>query len=62
VPTEDVTIRTLGKSAKPIVSVELLGGKEKLAWEQNADALVIRKPATWPCRQAVAFKIATAGD
>jgi hypothetical protein len=28
-----------------------------LKWKQEADALVIQPPATWPCKNAVVFAI-----
>ena len=57
VPAADVTIRSLGQTVPSVVSVRLLGSDEKLVWKQDANALVIQKPAVWPCRHAVVFKI-----
>jgi alpha-L-fucosidase len=56
-PAGDVTIRSLGKFGPAVAGVRLLGSAAKLAWRQEADALVIRKPAAWPCRHAVAFQV-----
>ena len=54
-PTEDIRINSLGKKSvvygKEIKSVTLLGSNAKLHWKQEADALVIRKPATLPVEQ-----------
>ena len=57
VPASDVTIKALGQAAKPVASVKLLGSNEKLVWKQEAAALVIQKPSSWPCKHAVVFKI-----
>jgi len=57
VPTGDVTIRSLKKTGQTVASVRLLGSGEKIEWSQNDDALVIKKPVSWPCRYAVAFRI-----
>ena len=57
VPADDVAIRSLAKSDKPIQSVKLLGSNETLTWKQETDSLVIQKPATWPCKHSVVFKI-----
>ena len=47
-----------GKVAKPISAVSLLGGVGDLQWNQNADALVITKPASVPLLgMPVGFKI-----
>jgi alpha-L-fucosidase len=54
-PTEDIHINSLGNksvvSGKEIKSVTLLGSNAKLHWKQEADVLVIRKPATLPVEQ-----------
>ena len=61
VPTEAVSIRSLGAKAgladRPIAEVRLLGSDEKLVWKQEADALVIQPVAKWPCDQAVVFRV-----
>lgn len=57
VPGGEVRIKALAQGKKPVSNVRLLGSDEKLSWKQEADALVIQKPAAWPCRHAVAFKI-----
>jgi len=60
-PTGDIKINSLGKASKlndkAITSVKILGSKEKLAWKQDADALVITKPTKLPEWQVVTFKI-----
>jgi alpha-L-fucosidase len=60
-PTEDLRIISLGQNSKlaekAIASVELLGSTEKVAWKQEAAALVITKPARIPNPSAVAYKI-----
>ncbi len=60
-PAEDIAIKSLGKDAKladkPVASVELLGSSEKPDWTQNANALVIKKPAAPPSTAAIAYKI-----
>lgn len=60
-PTEDIKIGSLGKSSKlndkAIASIKMLGGKEKLVWNQQTDALVITKPAVLPEWKVVGFEI-----
>ena len=60
-PTEDVRIKSLGKSAnlagKPIAAVELLGSAEKPKWTQADDALVIEKPTATSNSPALGYKI-----
>jgi alpha-L-fucosidase len=60
-PTADISIASLGKSAKfeakDVASVKLLGSKEKLSWKQGDDALIITKPAELPKWQTVVFKV-----
>ncbi len=61
VPVSDVKIVSLGKTAKyadkPVADVKLVGSDEKLEWKQEAEGLVIKKPAKWPCSHVVAFKV-----
>ena len=47
----------MAKGKKQASAIQLLGSQEKLSWAQDGDALVIQKPASWPCAHAVAFKI-----
>ena len=60
-PAADVKITSLGKSSnlisKPVVSVKMLGSKDKLTWKQEGDALVISKPSKLPDWQVVTFKV-----
>ncbi len=61
-PQGDIAIKALGSASgkleKPIASVTLLGGKNDLTWKQNADVLMITKPATCPLPgMPVGFKI-----
>lgn len=60
-PTEDLVIKSLGENSevcgKKIASVQLLGSKEKLDWNQKDDVLVITKPTNLPEWRVVAFKI-----
>ncbi len=61
VPVGEVKIVSLGKnstvSTKKVATVKMLGSKEKLSWKQEADALVIAKPAKLPEWPVVTFKI-----
>jgi alpha-L-fucosidase len=60
-PTGEVRITSLGRSTAvataPVRSVELLGSPAKLAWSQDADALVVQCPRSLPCQYAVTFKV-----
>lgn len=60
-PTGDISITSLGNNSKlndrAVVSVKLLGSKEKLRWKQEADALVISKPSKLPDWQVATFKV-----
>ncbi|HBL77070.1 MAG: alpha-L-fucosidase [Bacteroidetes bacterium GWF2_42_66] len=60
-PSADIKITSLGKNSKlcgkTVSSVKMLGGKEKLNWKQESDALVIAKPAKLPEWQVTGFKI-----
>lgn len=60
-PTEDLKITSLGKNSKlnkkSVLSIKMLGSKEKLVWSQKSDALVINKPSKLPKWQVVAFEI-----
>ena len=61
VPTQKVSIRSLGTDAKladkAIAGVQVLGSDEKPAWQQTAEGLVIDPLAKWPTEQAVVFKV-----
>jgi alpha-L-fucosidase len=65
-PTEDITIKTLGKNSKyldkPISSIKMLGSSDKIRWKQNTDALIISKPVKMPVWQVTGFKIEFKSD
>jgi alpha-L-fucosidase len=65
-PTEDITIKTLGKNSKyldkPISSIKMFGSNDKIRWKQNTDALVISKPVKMPVWQVTGFKIEFKSD
>jgi len=60
-PVEGIKIASLGNNSKisgqKVKSVTLLGSKEKLNWKQEADALVISKPAKLPDWEVLTFKV-----
>jgi len=60
-PEEDIKIRSLAKSQKPetdqVVSVSMIGSKEKISWKQTSEALIIKKPVNLPSWQVTGFKI-----
>jgi alpha-L-fucosidase len=53
-------IRSLADGAGTITDVQLLGSREKLAWQQTKDGLVVTLPATKPGNFAYGLKIAGA--
>jgi alpha-L-fucosidase len=61
-----LVIRSLGRGAadqpalpgQKIRSLKLLGSKEKIAWTQDADGLRVKLPATKPCDDVFALKLA----
>jgi alpha-L-fucosidase len=61
VPVEKkIYISSFALKANPsrkIKAVELLGSKEAIKWVQKEDMLVINTPETFPCKEAVAFKL-----
>lgn len=60
-PESHIRIASLGRnskiSGKKVAGIKMLGGKEKLKWVQNDDALVISKPEKYPDWAVVGFKI-----
>jgi len=52
-------IKNLGtKTGNGIVaSVDLVGSNEKISWNQQADALMIKPSKTYPSENAVVYKI-----
>ena len=61
VPTEDITIRSLGKKSKlsdgAVASVKMMGSDIRLRWNQTAEGLIIRKPSKFPPWHVEGFKI-----
>lgn len=59
-PETAVRVKALGTSAPygaKIASISLVGSTETVAWRQEADVLVIEKPAQFPCEHVIAYKI-----
>jgi alpha-L-fucosidase len=59
-PEAAVRVKALGTSAPygaKIASISLVGSTEAVTWRQEADALVIEKPAQFPCADVIAYKI-----
>ncbi len=58
-PEESISIRNLGASVSStkISKIEMLGSKEKIKWNQQADFLRIEKPTVIPNPIAVVFKV-----
>ena len=60
-PEQDIQVKSLaaqgGLADKPVQEVQLLGSSEKTGWKQNADALVIQKPAKAPFASANVYRI-----
>ncbi len=60
-PVGNIKINSLGKDSKicgkQVASVKILGSKEKLKWNQQADALVITKPSKLPDWEVVTLKV-----
>ncbi|HVY74900.1 MAG TPA: alpha-L-fucosidase [Puia sp.] len=63
IPSGDISIHSLGLKAnlagRPVLSVKLLGSDQPLRWKQQADALLIRKPASLPVPEVpvIGFRI-----
>ena len=51
------TIRSLATAAGKITSVNLLGSREKLDWQQTEGGLVVNLPIAKPCEFAYSLKI-----
>jgi alpha-L-fucosidase len=60
-PQGDIRITSLGKNSgladRKLKSVSMLGSEEKLKWKQEADALVIQRPAEFPDWKVTGFRI-----
>jgi alpha-L-fucosidase len=63
-PASETRITSLGRNSKlaerTVASVQLFGGKQKLDWKQEPDALVIKIPANLPASPATGLKVAFA--
>ncbi len=57
IPKKDVLITSLPLSTKKIISVELLGSSEKIAWTQTSKGLQIKLSKSYPTESAVTFKL-----
>jgi len=60
IPTDDIKIRTLGKSSNvssPIKAITMLGSTDQIQWAQNSDFLVITKPTNFTSPDVIGFKI-----
>ena len=59
-PAGEIRIASLGKNSKlcekQVASVKILGSKEKLKWNQLADALTVNKPSKLPDWQVGSFQ------
>lgn len=58
-PEVAVRVKSLGvasEGAPKIAALSLLGSSERIAWRQDADALVIEKPSQFPCADVIVFK------
>ena len=59
-PKNDIRIKTLatgGLDDKEIESIQLLGSRESIEWDQTPEALTIKLPTTTPDQPIVGFKI-----
>jgi alpha-L-fucosidase len=60
-PTEDIVVNSLGRNSKytdkPVASVKMLGSDLKIRWTQEAERMIIKKPAKFPAWQVLGFKI-----
>jgi alpha-L-fucosidase len=61
VPRSAISIKALAKNnpygVKGITGISLLGGPEKIDWQQGDNALVIQPAKSWPTVDEVVFKI-----
>lgn len=61
VPDKELRVVSLGTDSRlcerEILSVDILGSAEKVAWRQEPGALVVAKPAEIPNREAVGIRI-----
>jgi len=58
-PVADIQLKSLGQDTKTcnkkVASVSMLGSKQKISWNQDKDALIIKKPANLPEYSVIAF-------
>ena len=63
-PEGDFSVKSLGAASAvqpgKVLDVEMLGCREKLAWNQSSGSLTVRKPVAKPCNFASAFKVTLA--
>jgi alpha-L-fucosidase len=61
IPGGDIHIKSLGKNAKlntrRIVSINMLGSKEQIKWQQDDNTLTIKMPSQLPDWKVLGFKI-----
>lgn len=59
-PDAAVRVRSLGLAAEHgarVASVALVGSDEAVSWRQETDALVLERPARFPCADVIAFRL-----
>jgi len=60
-PTDDIILKSLGTNSKlntqKIVSISMLGSKQKIEWKQEDQGLMIKKPTILPDYNVVVFNI-----
>ncbi len=59
-PTEEIILKKLSKTEMgntAIKKVEMLGSKERIIWDQQADQMLIQKPSVIPNDIAIVFKV-----
>ncbi len=61
VPRGEVTIHSLATLGAMVTKVELLGAADTLQWKSTDQGIVIEPVKTWPCADAVTFKVTLGG-
>jgi alpha-L-fucosidase len=57
-PVENISVKSLSSSiSQKIKSIQMLGSKEKLTWNQSNEGLSIVKPKNLPSQNVVCFKV-----
>lgn len=59
-PEKPVVVNALGNASEfgqKIATISLVGSTEKVSWRQDADALVIEKPARMPSENVISYKV-----